>query len=140
MTTKISFTTEGGKTVNVDLSAKNIGTTSEFSNGVNYKHRVSIKTERGKSSFLFHTSQNDYKLGKFEMDEKDLQGALYCFLSDAASGKESFGDFCNEFGYDTDSRKALKVWKDCQKATEKAERLFEDVYEAVNAVNELENA
>lgn len=30
----------------------------------------------------------------------------------------SFNDFCNEFGYDEDSIKALEIYKDCKKQTE----------------------
>jgi hypothetical protein len=75
------------------------------------------------------------------MDEKDMQFALYCFLSDATAAENSFEDFCNEFGYDTDSRNAEKTYRACVKANSKAIRLFgSELWEVMNAVNELENA
>lgn len=37
---------------------------------------------------------------------------------------ENFEDFCNNFGYDTDSIKALKTYKACKKQAEKVSRLF----------------
>jgi len=48
--------------------------------------------------------------------KNDLVFAFYCFLSDAHSGKETFEDFCGEFGYDTDSRKAENTYNACKKA------------------------
>lgn len=38
---------------------------------------------------------------------------VYCVIMDD-SGGESFKDWCDNFGYDTDSRKALKTYLECQ--------------------------
>lgn len=66
----------------------------------------------------------------------DLLGAFRCFLGDAISGMQSFDDFCSEFGYDTDSRKAEKTWRACVASAKKAERLLdsEDIYELINSL------
>jgi len=42
---------------------------------------------------------------------------MYCLLSDAQSvcNGESFEDFCNDFGYDSDSRKAEAAYNGCVK-------------------------
>ena len=40
---------------------------------------------------------------------------LYCLLTDVNAGEESFPDFCSDFGYDEDSRKALGIWEACRK-------------------------
>ena len=37
---------------------------------------------------------------------------IYCILSDYAD--ETFDDWCSNFGYDTDSRKALETYLECQ--------------------------
>lgn len=34
--------------------------------------------------------------------------------SDARAGEQTFEEFCSEFGYDTDSRKARNTWKACK--------------------------
>lgn len=39
---------------------------------------------------------------------------LSCLLSDAQSGSESFEEFCGNYGYDTDSRKAHATWTTCK--------------------------
>lgn len=39
---------------------------------------------------------------------------LYCLISDASASEMSFDDWCGEFGYDTDSRKALETYMACQ--------------------------
>ena len=38
--------------------------------------------------------------------EQELLFAFYCFLSDGEGSRYGFDDFCANFGYDTDSRKA----------------------------------
>jgi hypothetical protein len=43
----------------------------------------------------------------------DILNALYCFVSDAVSGLDSFDEFCRNFGYDTDSREAYQTWQAC---------------------------
>ena len=39
---------------------------------------------------------------------------LECLLSDAQAGESTFHDFCEDFGYDEDSRSAEKLWHSCQ--------------------------
>lgn len=46
--------------------------------------------------------------------EQELLFAFYCFLSDGNSALYGFEDFCANFGYDTDSRRAYKIFKACQ--------------------------
>lgn len=40
---------------------------------------------------------------------------LDCLLSDASYASEPFEDWCDSFGYDSDSRKALEIYMECQK-------------------------
>jgi hypothetical protein len=47
--------------------------------------------------------------------EPTLATVLDCLRSDAQAGEYLiFEDFCSEFGYDADSRKAEKIWRTCQ--------------------------
>lgn len=39
---------------------------------------------------------------------------LYCLISDADAGSETFEDFCSNFGSSTDSRRALDMYLTCQ--------------------------
>lgn len=45
-----------------------------------------------------------------------VSGDIYC--------PETFADFCAEYGYDEDSRKAEKTWKGCRTLAAKLRRVF----------------
>ena len=44
-----------------------------------------------------------------------LDDLLHCLTSDAQASEQSFEDWCGDFGYDTDSIKALDTYRECQK-------------------------
>ena len=48
-----------------------------------------------------------------------LREVLACLASDVAAAREGFSNFCDELGYDSDSRKALKTYNACAKISEK---------------------
>lgn len=50
--------------------------------------------------------------------------ALFCLLLDADSGLRTFSEFCNEFGYASDSIKAFKTYQACQETTDNIKSLF----------------
>lgn len=54
--------------------------------------------------------------------KKDI---LFSMMMDDVSNM-NFNDFCNEFGYDNDSRKALKIYEGCQKETEVYYNMFDN--------------
>lgn len=43
-----------------------------------------------------------------------LTDVLECLEADASLGEMLFKDFCDDLGYDTDSRKALEIYESCQ--------------------------
>lgn len=49
---------------------------------------------------------------------------LYSLILDADDGSETFDDFCTSCGYDTDSRKALEIYHECQKTLIKLRKVF----------------
>ena len=61
--------------------------------------------------------------------EPDAEGCLESLLLDAGSAVQSFEEWCGDFGYDTDSRKAESIWKSCRKTCENMQRLLGDDYE-----------
>ena len=70
--------------------------------------------------------------------EQELLFAFYCFLSDGEGSRYGFDDFCANFGYDTDSRKAYKTFKACEKSLKKAERIGIDENMACDIMNDLQ--
>lgn len=55
---------------------------------------------------------------------------LSSLLSDAQCASDSFDDFCGNFGYDTDSRKALAIYLECQTIGTAMRRLLGNVFDA----------
>jgi hypothetical protein len=109
---------------------------AEWSSDNFNNHMITVtNTETGeKARFEFWASIANPELNK----EYDILNAFYCFVSDAVSGSESFENFCSEFGYDTDSRTAEKIYKKCQKQLEKLNKIYDgDIYELVNELSEI---
>lgn len=63
-------------------------------------------------SFDYYTGAGHRKDGKPVKPE--LSSILYSLVLDASACDEGFGDWCDTFGYDTDSRKALETYLSCQ--------------------------
>ena len=53
-----------------------------------------------------------------------VMNVLSSLIADDVSGM-SFNDFCNEFGYDNDSIKALKIYEACLKETKAYYNMFD---------------
>ena len=49
---------------------------------------------------------------------------LYCLLSDASAADMNHHDWCDTFGYDRDSRKALQIYTTCLEQTESLFRIL----------------
>lgn len=102
-------------------------------------HVVTVKNKsNGKSTrfdFWCSMAQPEFKT------EYDVLNAFYVFVSEALSGLGTFSNFCYEFGYDTDSRKAEKTFRACQKSFEKFKNVsgysIEEMYNFINELSEI---
>lgn len=65
-------------------------------------------------------------------EEPDAADVLSALASDARSGDMTFGEFCSEFGYDEDSRKAESTWRACKALAPRVRRFLGDAFEAVS--------
>lgn len=81
-----------------------------------------------KLSFGRKTYSVDYWQGTGIKNKPTLEGVMESLFLDAESGNDSFEDFCSNFGYDTDSRNAEKIWNACQKTKKELSRLLGDQY------------
>jgi len=89
--------------------------------------------------FDYFGSVQDYNNCKVEMTHEENMFALYCILNDGLSGSESFEIFCDNFGYNTDSIKDKKIYKECMKSNEKLQRIEinnSNMYDLVNELSE----
>ncbi len=125
---------------NIRVSAVYVGDEAAPFMPDNYhNHRVSVyNTDNGKrTSFTFWASMMSPEL----RSRYDVLNALYCFVSDAVSGLDSFEEFCRNFGYDTDSREAYKTWQACQRSTTKALRVLDvsrsELYDFLNELSSV---
>lgn len=69
-----------------------------------------------------------YHMGSAHKSSPELLGVLGCLFSDASSGDTDFSDFCSEFGYEEDSRKAEKTWKACASMNVRLHKLLGSDY------------
>lgn len=65
-----------------------------------------------------------------------IDDLLACLLSDARSGRMTFAEHCDEFGLDTDSRKALATWETCVKIAGDLTMVLGDAYDAIETAAE----
>jgi len=103
--------------------------------------RVYITREKEEIAFRFGMSVNDTEafteaeycgtdhMQKIFKRRKVKDGLLYSLLSCCASDysiPDTFEEFCSEFGYDTDSRKAEKLFHDCQEQSKRLRTIFKE--------------
>lgn len=85
----------------------------------------------------------DYYTGIGHRDKKtdrpqkpELSRVLHSLVMDASACDESFEDWCSNYGYDTDSRKALETYLKCQESTNKLRKagifITENIREFLN--------
>jgi hypothetical protein len=49
----------------------------------------------------------------------ELDSVLYCLVSDAEAENMGHADWCDNFGYEVDSRKGLEIYLECQNIAQK---------------------
>lgn len=72
----------------------------------------------------------DFFTGSGIMRKPGAADVLSCLISDAFAGEQTFADFCGDFGYDEDSRKAERTWKQCAAYAGHVRHLLGDDFEA----------
>jgi hypothetical protein len=125
---------------NIRVSAVYVGDEPAPFMANNYhKHCVSVYnvSTHKRTRFKFWASMMNPEL----RTEYEVLNALYCFVSDAVSGLDSFKDFCSNFGYDSDSRAAYQTWLVCQRSSVKALRVLgvsqAELYDFLNELSEI---
>jgi hypothetical protein len=108
----------------------------------NFNHyvvKVKNNDNNKKTSFDFWVGD---RLGKnYFNSDYELLNAFYTFCSDGLSSLDGFENFCSEFGYDTDSRRAEKTFKACKRLANKFFNLTgysaDMFYDLVNDLSEI---
>lgn len=63
--------------------------------------------------------------------EPDATSVVDCLVSDALAGEESFENFCADFGYDEDSRRAYATWEQCKEQGVKVRELLGEHFDVL---------
>ena len=78
--------------------------------------RVTLLMNGKTEEFVYHTGMG-HKAAPAPTD------VIACLASDAQNGSELFADFCDNLGYEADSRRALDIYLACQRTAERLRRL-----------------
>ena len=89
----------------------------DYPHGIRY--RITLAKGGNRIGFDYWDSIHNRENGI----EADAYSVLGCLSSDAYC-PASFDEFCDEYGYDNDSRKALATFKRCRKLAEKLMAFF----------------
>lgn len=101
----------------VKFSATYIGYNKHFAEDKESRHQFRVKLSRGKSSFSVKFGQS-IMAGSKTPTAYDMLACLQKY------DVGYFEDFCSDFGYDTDSRTAERIYKAVCKEWEKVSRFF----------------
>jgi hypothetical protein len=84
--------------------------------------RVTLKSARADYTFPFYTGTGHRKAGQPKAPH--AASVLHSVVLDGGAIDLSFVDWCDEYGYDTDSRKALATYDECCESGRKLRKLF----------------
>jgi hypothetical protein len=71
-----------------------------------------------------------FGMGEALTGDPTAEDVLGCLLSDASSADQPFENWADDYGYDTDSRKAKQTYRQVQAQTAKLRRFLGDDFDA----------
>ena len=78
-----------------------------------------------------------YSMGSAHTKPPTIEDVMDCLVKDVEAVDQSFDDWCGEFGYDSDPRKAKRIYRAIHKQREALLDLIEDA-ELDNLINNVE--
>lgn len=114
----------------VKFSVKYVGETVKKDWGGNGKGQTvdHFRFKLGDYESDFYMGLGNRVAQKFTATRKPISpraaDVLYCILSDAEAVDYSFSDWCDMFGYDSDSIKSLETYRECEKTGRELRRIF----------------
>jgi len=85
---------------------------------------VTLRFQRRRLTVPFWT-------GSLITTEPTAADVLSCLCSDARGGESTFEEFCSDFGYDTDSRKAERLYRECERSAKRVRQFLGDAFDEV---------
>lgn len=113
----------------VTIRFNNHSYTTEYYTGIGHRKLIGSDKKEGNKywdqfSGQYKTEKEACKANWLKVIEPKLDDVMACFLIDAGSAYGTFEDFCGNFGYDSDSRKALEIYLNCQKTRDVMLKMF----------------
>ena len=71
-----------------------------------------------------YSFDSEYHQGSLIRTPPKLEDVLECLAGDAASGMLTFEEFCENFGYNSDSIRDHKTWEKCRETNRQLQNLF----------------
>ena len=101
----------------------------QYGSGYMDHWRVTLRRPDTEQRLTVYFSMGSGHHGK----EPDAAGVLDCLASDSAGieNARDFEDWCSDYGYDTDSRKAHKTWTACQRQADHLKAFMGTQYQAL---------
>ena len=120
------------------------GESFDYFTGIGHRKAKRSLTVNAEGAFKAHMSRpserwtyahlQDFERVSAIKDKPTLDDILHSLVSDASSAIDTFEDWCGNFGYDTDSRKALAVYEACQNTIKRLRKIgVQDLDEANEA-------
>jgi len=100
---------------------------------------IVIRNKAGKELHTYYSTGSAVPVFSSYKSRRKFEDIMDSLSLDCSSASDTFEDFCNEFGYETDSRKAYETWQACVKIKKDMERLVgpEALEELINDVERL---
>lgn len=89
--------------------------------GETYKRRIK-QDYKGSVNLAYQLRQNEKEYAKPQVPH--IAGILHSLTLDASANDYSFNDWCNEYGCESDSIKALNMYQECCDAAKELSKLF----------------
>lgn len=122
---------------NAKFDAKLLGVcSSKWTPGlIGLKYKITLRRGQKRIGFFWYGSHNDAKAYQASGAVPEILEYLV-LASIGISGASNFAQFCDDFGYETDSRKALATWNEVKKMDEKLTSFFsEEELDLLNLIN-----
>lgn len=109
----------------VTLSYQGRELTTEYRTGLGHRKMAqgTKKTHNGLTTFYYslhnggtpnYTTTQAAQAGLLVVKTPDVADVVLSLIVDSSCAEHTFDEWCSEFGYDTDSRKALDTYLKCQ--------------------------
>lgn len=111
----------------VTITYKGNSMECEFTSGCAHRHYRNGRPIKPYTTYGMTVCDKEQRLRSIP-DSPSLEDVMYSLLADASIGRNGYSheDFCEEFGYDPDSRKGFNMWVACVEQYSKLRKMGVD--------------